>query len=221
MILLRGLKLDSNLTQKIWDSHYTKSKSQLTYPDENLVRILSKLPKSDDLHSKIKALDLGAGSGRHTILLKNFGFETYAIDYSKESIDMIQSLIPEITAVQINKLPYPLESNSFDLIVSWGMLHYNSTSEIKNILKEIKRILRPNGYFIGTLRSDKDTHLLQTSKDNIQLEDLKGGFVQLFSEIECSNLLNDFNNISLGYMERSPMGKLEQRIAHHIFLCQA
>lgn len=213
--------MDSNYTKSIWDSHYTKSKSQLAYPDENLVRILAKLPNIFNPNSQPRALDLGAGSGRHTILLKNRGFETYAIDYSKESIDMIQSSIPEIKAVHNDKLPYPFDANSIEIIVCWGMLHYNSNEEIEEILKEVKRILKPNGFFIGTIRSDKDTHLRQSSKGNIQLEDLKGGFVQLFSEKECLNLLKDFRNISLGYMERTPMGKLDQKIAHHIFLCQA
>lgn len=213
--------MDTNLTQKIWDSHYTKSKSQLAYPDENLVRILSKLPYQDHKDLSYQALDLGAGSGRHTYLLKNFGYKTYAIDYSQESISMIQSKLQDVTALQIDKLPYPFKSKTFDLIVSWGMLHYNSKEDIDQILKEVKRILKPNAYFIGTLRSDKDTHLRNNSQENIQLEDLKGGFVQLFNQEDCLNLLNDFHSLSLGYMERTPMGKLHQKIAHHIFLCQA
>ena len=70
---------------KIWDSHYAKEKSKLVFPDENLVRILSRIPTTG------AALDHGAGSGRHTILLKSYGFQVSACDYSSKSMDSIKA----------------------------------------------------------------------------------------------------------------------------------
>jgi hypothetical protein len=50
----------------------------------------------------------------------------------------------------------------------------------------------------------------------IGLEDLSGGKVKLYSLDELRILLEDFKN-EFGYMERTPVGKLEERICHWIF----
>ncbi|MBP7282264.1 MAG: class I SAM-dependent methyltransferase [Leptospiraceae bacterium] len=195
---------------KIWDSHYAKEKSKLVFPDENLVRILSRIPTTG------AALDHGAGSGRHTILLKSYGFQVSACDYSSKSMDSIKETIQGVdtTVITSNLLPY--NDNQFDLIVSWGVLHYNSIEDAAAIVQEIRRVLKPNGYFVGTVRSSFDTHL-KTKEGTIGLHDLSGGQVKLYALDELKLLLKDFNNIEFGYMERTPIGKLEERICHWIF----
>ncbi|MCX7997677.1 MAG: class I SAM-dependent methyltransferase [Leptospiraceae bacterium] len=198
---------------KIWNEHYTKEKSRLIYPDENLVRILAKLPHEG------KALDFGAGSGRHSFLLKSLGFQVTALDYAKNSLQMIQEFDKDIHVVHAESPPYPFIENEFSVIVSWGVLHYNTDEEIIKILQEYKRILKENGYLIGTLRANTDTHLKLT-KGKIALDDLKNAQARLFNLEEVQNLLKDFKNLQIGYMERTPLGKLEERICHWIFLAQ-
>ncbi|MDX1957933.1 MAG: class I SAM-dependent methyltransferase [Leptospiraceae bacterium] len=194
-----------------WNHHYTKPKSQLSYPDENLVRLLNKNQFTGN-----RALDLGAGSGRHSILLKNFGFQVTATDSAENSINQIKTLYPELDAIQTidSKLPFP--DSSFDLVVSWGVLHYNSIDEIHKILAEIKRILTIGGIFFGTIRANTDTHL-KLESTNIHLDDLKGVHARVFSLEEIQELLVNFTETKFGYMERTPIGNLEERICHWIF----
>lgn len=198
---------------RIWNEHYKKEKSRLTYPDENLVRILSKLPHEG------KALDFGAGSGRHSFLLKSLGFEVTALDYAKNSLQIIQEVSNDIHVVYAESPPYPFSDQEFSIIVSWGVLHYNSEENINKILQEYKRILKKDGYLIGTLRANTDTHL-KLNSGSIGLSDLQNANARLFTLEEVYSILVDFKNIQVGYMERTPLGKLEERICHWIFQAQ-
>ena len=54
-----------------WQAHYTKKKSELHYPDENLVRLLASYLKDREA-AEVSAADIGCGSGRHLNLLKDF-----------------------------------------------------------------------------------------------------------------------------------------------------
>ncbi|HMV41117.1 MAG TPA: class I SAM-dependent methyltransferase [Leptospiraceae bacterium] len=200
----------NKINPTIWDNHYTKEKSKLVFPDENLVRILSRIPVGTS------ALDHGAGSGRHSVLLKSYGYQVTACDYSAKAIEGIQKMLPTITTNVITSTTLPYEDKSFDLVVSWGVLHYNSFDEANTIISEIKRILKPNGYIVGTVRSNLDTHL-KTKDGVIGNKDLSGGKVTLYSLDELKDMLKIFKDTEFGYMERTPMGKLEERICHWIF----
>lgn len=201
-------------TEEIWNTHYTRSKSKLHFPDENLVRILAKLPNKGG-----KALDFGAGSGRHCLLLQSFGWEVTALDFAKNSLEQVQELGSSIHLLHATEPPYALEDSSFDLIVSWGVLHYNSDEMIQKIISEWNRILKSGGFLAGTIRADRDTHL-QVKDGSIGLADLQAASAKLFSQVQVENLFSGFQNLELGYMERTPIGKLEERICHWIFLAQ-
>lgn len=200
-------------SRDIWNEHYQKEKSKLFYPDENLVRILSRI------EHKGEALDFGAGSGRHSLLLQQLGYKVTAVDYSHNSIKYIQETFPGIQAKLINKPPYPFQDKQFSLIVSWGVLHYNTYQESKNIVLEYNRLLKQNAYLLGTIRSDNDTHL-KLQDGMVGLDDLKNSRVQLYSLTKLQELLKDFADVQYAYMERTPLGKLEDRICHWIFLAK-
>ena len=198
------------LNPEIWDKHYKKDISTLQYPDENLVRILSKLKLQG------KALDHGSGSGRHIKLLRDFGFEVSACDYSKESILKINSFYKDVPTFLIKEAILPYQNESFDIIVSWGVLHYNESEEALKIILELKRILKKDGFLIGSIRSSNDTHLKM--KDQIvNLKDIQGSKVKLYTLEELKLLLQNFEQVQYAYMERTLMGNLEERICHWIF----
>ncbi|MCE9499888.1 MAG: class I SAM-dependent methyltransferase [Leptospira sp.] len=198
-------------TKEIWDSHYNKEKSRLKYPDENLVRMLSGIGPANG-----EALDFGAGSGRHSILLQNFGYKVTSCDYSENSINQLRELSEEISACLISQAPYPFPDKKFQVVVSWGVLHYNSIETSKKIIAEYKRMLSPGGYLLGTIRSNEDTHL-KAKDGKIGLSDLKDSEILLFSLEEIQELLSPFKEVLFGYSERRPVGKLNERICHWIF----
>ncbi|MBI3395801.1 MAG: class I SAM-dependent methyltransferase, partial [Spirochaetia bacterium] len=92
-----------------------------------------------------------------------------------------------------------------------GVLHYNDVRAIDSMLKEVRRILKSGGHFLGTLRAVGDSHL----ETNADLPDVQ---VRFFSESEARSLIAAvFENVELGYAERSPVGQLDRRVCHWIF----
>ena len=196
-------------TRKAWDERYTRARSRPSYPDEHLVRLLSAVQPGP-------ALELGCGSGRHLELLYEQGFSpVYGTDTSAKSREMCAERYPEarIRAFQYESLRLDLPDHSQSAIVCWGVLHYNSEADIQALLTETRRLLRPGGVLLGTLRAAGDTHFA----DN---PDMAQASLRLFSQDEARAILGEhYAHVELGYSERSPVGQLERRICHWTFRC--
>lgn len=203
-------------SKEAWETHYTRPKAKLSYPDENLVRMISKFPASSP---SPKALDFGTGSGRHCVLLKDFGYEVSAADYSENSIQSVKESYPWVKTFLLNSPPYPFTDEEFDLIVSWGVLHYNSPNLAKSMLDDTFRILKKGGYLAASVRAEGDTHL-KAEKGKIGTADLAGAATWFYSKEDVQNLLQNFSSFEIGYTERTPLGKLDERICHWIFLAK-
>lgn len=200
-----------NQNSLVWDSYYKKNSNILIYPDENLVRIIEKKYCREWQY----ALDFGCGSARHIKYLKHKKIPyLYGIDFSKEIIQKNKKRFPEIQFIYYNnEESLPFENNQFDLILAWGVLHYNSKDIRQKLLGEFFRLLKKDGLFIGTYRAKQDTHF--------KYSDVSESKIYFFDEKEIyTELSTFFKEIELGYMERSPLGKLNQRIAHYFFCCK-
>ncbi len=194
-----------------WDKHYGRRKSVQEYPDENLVRLLKKHPGQS-------ALDLGCGSGRHIPLLRDCGYEAvHATDVSETALELCRKRFRyavfhplESRMLKRNRFEIPLPEESMDTVIAWGVLHYNPNEMIDSMLKEVVRILKQGGRFLGTLRAHRDTHF----KHN---PDMDGANLQLYTRQEVLDLLrNYFCDVSLGYVERIPVGS-KYRVCHWVF----
>lgn len=204
-----------------WDSHYTSSKSELLYPDENLVRLLSKaLPGMRD-KAGVTAVDLGCGSGRHLKLLSETGISRIiGLDASYGALLLSRkSCLSHL--VQGDNKNLPLKSNSADIIIAWGSLHYNEKPDLATMLSEILRILKQGGHFFATLRSSRDTYLkkgkhLGNDTWITDLKDISGSIASFYNETELRDELSIFRESAYGLMERTMMGDLSSRISHWI-----
>jgi SAM-dependent methyltransferase len=217
---------DAEKTRESWNNHYQKDKSIQKYPDENLVRLIPDLNSfsqtiSDaDSAQHTRALDLGCGSGRHFGLLHEKGYsEICGLDISENSVQICSRLYSfaktDLLVLPSGNAPSPLhlpfKDDFFSIVILWGVLHYNQENIRSQMLAEVRRIVQPGGLVIGTVRSDKDTHF----KKNPDINDAQ---IFFFSESEVRDMLSGFfTEIELGYAERSPVGRLEERVAHWIF----
>ncbi len=196
----------------IWDTYYKTNNHRLIYPDENLVRIIEK----QDLTNLKSALDFGCGGARHLIYLKQKNLnQLYGLDYSLEIIKKNQSLFKEIQFIHYqNETSLPFIDNFFDIIICWGVLHYNHSKIRKFLLGEFYRILKKDGIFIGTYRAKQDTHFIESEVHNSEIYFFDDK--EVYQELSIMN----FNRIQIGYNERTPLGNLDKRIAHYFFLCK-
>lgn len=101
----------------------------------------------------IKILDLGCGDGRLSKELVNLGHEVHGIDSSKAGLEIAtQNGIKPIEADLEQRLP--IENDSFDLVLLLDVLEHLHSQ--KEILTEIKRILKPEGHLIITYPNQFD-----------------------------------------------------------------
>ncbi|MCT8332704.1 class I SAM-dependent methyltransferase [Leptospira sp. 85282-16] len=200
--------------KNVWDEHYERPKSKLAFPDENLVRLLSRIqPRNRN------ALDFGCGSGRHSYLLQNEGYTVTACDTAKTTIDLLNEESSSIRFLHTPDINLPFSTKEFGLIVSWGVFHYNPREDAKILLSSLYKSLDEGGYLLGSIRADGDTHLGLT-QGKMNLADLSGGYAETYSLENLKNFLSIFSKVSIGYSERTPLGKLEERICHWFFLAE-
>ena len=211
-----------NKNQAVWDVHYTRQKSILEIPDENVVRSFqSFITRNQDSRNKLNILDLGCGTGRHINYFNriNFNMNTVAIDYSFNALDLIKNRIIKIQSLATD---LPFVSECFDFILSWGVIHYLSQNLIDTYINEVYRVMKPQSTFLLTLRAREDSHLETVVKNG----DLKKGESLYFSREEAISLFSMFSKIKYGYIMRMPLEEIKEiqadveivgkKVAHHI-----
>src|SRR5512145_1060262 len=175
-----------------WNRHYTRERSSLSYPDENLVRLLNHELKERDT-GNIRVLDNGCGSGRHLTLLREQGISFAAgSDYSLNALDICRSA-GENLLVNCDNRHLAFRDSSFDIIIAWGSLHYSVKDDTCSMVRELFRVLAPGGVILATLRRDNDTYLktgthLGNNEWRTKLSDLDGSVVSFYSEDEVREL---------------------------------
>jgi len=105
-----------------------------------------------------KVLDLGCGTGRHTIILKKRGAKVWGLDLSPKMLEIAKTEIKgvDFKVGTVYNLPY--KSNFFDIVVSGLVVEY--FNDIDKAFKEIHRVLKKDGIFVFSI-----THpLLEISK---------------------------------------------------------
>jgi ubiquinone/menaquinone biosynthesis C-methylase UbiE len=116
-----------------------------------------------------KVLELGCGQGRDTVMFLGKGFEVTAVDFCQTGLDQLKEctscngLIKGLKLVRADAkegLPFP--DGSFDAVYSHMFFTMQFTeAEMQKMMDDLRRILRPGGYNIYSVRSDKDPHYLK------------------------------------------------------------
>lgn len=101
-----------------------------------------------DRFRKKKILDLGCGTGRMMVVLRDFG-QVSGADISDEAITFCQKQgFQNLKKIDAEKsLPFPNET--FDLITAFDLLEHLKNDQ--KILLEINRLLRPQGLLLVTV----------------------------------------------------------------------
>lgn len=92
-----------------------------------------------------KVLEVGIGAGTDFLQWVRAGAYAHGIDLTQESIDNVQhrlnlyGLKADVRIGDAENLPY--ESNSFDLVYSWGVIHHSPNTQ--KCLEEIVRVAKP------------------------------------------------------------------------------
>jgi SAM-dependent methyltransferase len=111
-------------------------------------------------------LELGAGHGRDTLFFAREGFTVRATDFSSTALEQLrvaareQGLAGRVTAIEHDvRAPLPLPDACADGAFAHMLLCMAlSTAEIRAAVAEVRRVLRPGGTFVYTVRHTGDAH---------------------------------------------------------------
>lgn len=98
-------------------------------------------------NSKVRILDIGAGTGAYSVPLAKEGYDVSAIELVKHNLARMKQKCELIHAKQGNALNLSkYESDSFDLVLLFGPMYHLFTEDEKcQALSEAKRVMKPNG----------------------------------------------------------------------------
>lgn len=135
---------------KSWAEYFEKNKHQ-TPP-----ALLEQTIKLVD--NREHALDLGAGPLTGAKLMLSFGFKKVTAIDQEPSIKNYRDKIPvkqlAIRIKSFEKLKLPI--NTYDLISAQYSLPFTSPAHLPALIDQIKKSLKPNGYFCGQFFGPQD-----------------------------------------------------------------
>ncbi|MDH6576619.1 class I SAM-dependent methyltransferase [Kitasatospora sp. MAP5-34] len=111
-------------------------------------------------------LELGAGHGRDALFFARCGFTVLAGDFSPVGLEQLREaaaaavLAGKVTTVVHDvREPLPLADASVDAVFAHMLLCMAlSTKELHALVTEVRRVLRPGGSFVYTVRHTGDAH---------------------------------------------------------------
>ena len=109
--------------------------------------IFVRLLKEQDGHC---VLDLGCGTGRHTVALAREGFVLCGLDISEKAVRQTQQWLAEegfSEDIRIGEMYQllPYKDNFFDGVISIKAMHHALLADIKRLVREIERVMKPKG----------------------------------------------------------------------------
>jgi SAM-dependent methyltransferase len=127
----------------------------LVFPSETLVRLFKGdyIPGMPKAYEKMRVCDVSCGTGNNTFFLHDLGLDAYATEIHKDICADVQrsaQLSGRKIDVRVGtNCQLPFEDNFFDFLVSWNVLHYETTEEnIGRGITEYARVLKPGGRLI-------------------------------------------------------------------------
>ncbi len=167
------------------------------YPSSILVQHVFRLmgkTKSDK--KTLKVLDMGCGSGVHTVFFAENGFDTYGCDISSVGISNTKNRLKAkgLTA-KLSARCDEYEPNSFDFIACFQVLECVSMVEAKTITASACRFLKRGGrsifYFMaeGDYRGEGENQYGLHGYSRMEVEDL-------FSQAKFTSFEIDYFSIS-------------------------
>jgi ubiquinone/menaquinone biosynthesis C-methylase UbiE len=107
---------------------------------------LRQLPYSGlTISSVSQVLDLCCGSGQSTKFLVQYSQDVTGLDISPVSLERAQRNVPQAKYVEALAEDMPFADNHFDLVHTSVAMHEMTPSQLRQILKEVYRVLKPGG----------------------------------------------------------------------------
>lgn len=196
----------SSLYKEIWNEchkNFIKNRENIVHDRwlEDFSEIIEKSSKP--------IIDLGCGNGHNTLYLIKNGKQTISCDYSDFAIEKLKENIPETEAVLFDMTDnFPFEDNSVEIIIADLSLHYFSKEVTEKIIREIQRVLVPNGHLIFRVNSinDIDNGAMQGEKLEEHFYFVKNMTKRFFSKEDIKEFFSEWE---IKYLNEEKMDRYQ------------
>ncbi|MBU3186332.1 class I SAM-dependent methyltransferase [Clostridium estertheticum] len=132
-----------------WDKIY-KTQGEVQIDVLPTVRVATDVFKKYGCKS---IMDLGCGTGRHSIYLAQQGFKVYATDVSDTGLEITKLKAEKLNLDNIKFKKHDMrditfETNSFDGVLCVWTTGHGSLDDSRRNVSEIYRVLKPNGVVV-------------------------------------------------------------------------
>jgi SAM-dependent methyltransferase len=166
---------------------------------------------------KAKILELGCGQGRDSIFFAGKGFQVCGVDYSKAGIQAITQKAHKLGLSRFFRAvchdvrkPLPFIDDSFDACYSHMLYCMALTSpELERLSQEVRRVLKPGGLNIYTVRNTQDPHYGTGIQRGEALYEVGGFIVHFFDRQLVEHLAKGFELVDIGEFEE---GRLPRKL---------
>jgi SAM-dependent methyltransferase len=195
-----------NQQQQHWENTFSNKPDMFgTEPSQSAIKALEIFRKE----GITKITELGAGQGRDTIYFAQNGLQVFAFDYSENAINAITEkakslgLSHLITGITHDvRKPFPCPDESVGGCYSHMLFCMPlTTAELQFLSSEIRRILKPNGINIYTVRNTTDPHYKTGIHRGEDMYEVSGFIVHFFSKEKINALANGFVVVSIDEFE--------------------
>lgn len=189
-----------------WDTTFSQKPEMFGREASDPALKAAKLFKRE---GKTNLLELGGGQGRDTLFLAREGFHVTVLDYSQPAIEAITAKVQAagltnlITAHRRDvRDPLPFEDDIFDCCYSHMLFCMAlTTRELKRLSDEVRRVLKPGGLHVYTVRHTKDPHYGTGVHRGEDMYEVGGFIVHFFSPEKVRQLAEGWEIISVDEFE--------------------
>lgn len=147
------MKMADVIKTKVWEGIFNKGIE---------VKKVDRFVKEFCETYKTKVLDLGCGTGRHSVHFAQKGFCVFALDNSQSALANLERRLQDkpykqnVTLVRADITNLQYSDDFFDIVVSTRVLHHGYQKQINSWFKEIYRVLKTNGFLVMSVLSSND-----------------------------------------------------------------
>jgi len=179
---------------KIWEYFQGEGIDNFNSAKYRLYFLFSQVKKYNN-KSNISILNIGVGSGYFEELCIEAGWDIHSLDIDKNVKDRLNKKGVKVHIGTIGLIP--LDDNYFDFIICSEVLEHLSDDQLKNALHELYRMIKPNGYIIGTVPNNEDISQSITICPSCNHKFHRWGHHQSFTKIDLNKLFSKFSDVKI------------------------
>ncbi|MGE3261163.1 MAG: class I SAM-dependent methyltransferase [Bacteriovoracia bacterium] len=132
-----------------WEDRYREGAQKSLWPWSDLISAVMRHARPQN--KEYRVLELGPGLGANIPFFESLGVDYWGLDGSESAVSAIAERFPKYAAnIRQGDFSRPLPYETcFDAVIDRAAVTHNSRESILSIIREVHRVLKPGGKFVG------------------------------------------------------------------------